>query len=448
MGRHATLGAGISLGALIAAPATAQADDFKVTNLNDSGTGSLREAIDGASDAAGADRVLFKSKLSGAIELEGTPLEVQGGDVKIVGPGARRVTVSAPSGERAFEVRGSLSPPLPYADLDVTISGLTVTDGDARDTADEDGGGLFAIGEVDLTLSRVTITGNTAVDGGGVAMKPYGTYAELVVEDSTISGNSAAAGNGGGILSLGADTRVSNSTISGNEAGNVGGGVAVLNSGSDLDPMFEIRHSTVTSNEADYGGGLAARVSIYVLPYFPGFPVVGTIVAANTGSPNPDLEFGPWNAAFSLVGEVGTADFNDEGGNLVGVDPNLKPLKNNGGPTDTHAFKKSPAKNKVPEGQTPKSDQRGAKRKGKGDIGAYELVKCEGVIVNRVGTAKKDKLRGTKRKDGILGLGGNDKLSGKKGKDGLCGGKGRDKLKGGPGKDKLDGGPGKDREIQ
>jgi hypothetical protein len=48
---------------------------------------------------------------------------------------------------------------------------------------------------------------------------------------------------------------------------------------------------------------------------------------------------------------------------------------------------------------------------GKGDIGAYELVKCQGVIVNRVGTAKKDK------------------------------------LKGGPGEDKLDGGPARTRRF-
>jgi Ca2+-binding RTX toxin-like protein len=111
-------------------------------------------------------------------------------------------------------------------------------------------------------------------------------------------------------------------------------------------------------------------------------------------------------------------------------------LRNNGGPTDTHAFKKSPVRNKVSKSQSEQKDQRGAKRTGKGDIGAYELVKCEGVVVNRVGTGKKDKLRGTNKADGMLGLGGNDKLLGKKGKDGLCGGKGKDKLKGGPGKDK------------
>jgi hypothetical protein len=90
MSGRRTLGAGLSLGALAALPATAQADDFKVTNLKNSGAGSLRTAIDDADDAGGPDRILFKSKLSGAIQLEGMALEVQGGDVRIVGPGARR----------------------------------------------------------------------------------------------------------------------------------------------------------------------------------------------------------------------------------------------------------------------------------------------------------------------------------------------------------------------
>jgi hypothetical protein len=448
MSGRSMLGAGLSLGTLAALPATAQAEDFKVTNLNNSGSGSLRHAIAEAEGAPGADRVLFKSKLSGSIDLEGSPLEVQGGDLKIVGPGARRVTVGAPAEGRTFELRGSIAPPVPYADMDVTISGLTLTGGDARNTSDGDGGAILAIGEVDLTLSQVTITGNTAIDGGGLVLKPYGTYAELIVESSTISGNSAVTGNGGGIYGSGASARVSNSTISGNMAGNLGGGAAVLQVGSNRYPSFEVRNSTVTRNEANYGGGLAASFSPYVPG--PGFPLVGSIVAGNTAPTNPDLDVAnaAWNAAFSLIGEVGSADFNDEGGNLIGADPKLKPLKNNGGPTNTHAFKRSPAKNKLPKAETPKQDQRGAKRKRKGDIGAYELVKCEGVIVNRVGTAKKDRLKGTKRKDGILGLGGNDKLSGKKGKDGLCGGKGKDKLKGGPGKDKLDGGPGKDKEVQ
>jgi hypothetical protein len=113
MSGRSTLGAGLSLGALAALPATAQAEDFKVTNLNNSGSGSLRHAIAEAEGAPGADRVLFKSKLSGSIDLEGSPLEVQGGDLKIVGPGARRVTVGAPAEGRTFELRGSIAPPVP-----------------------------------------------------------------------------------------------------------------------------------------------------------------------------------------------------------------------------------------------------------------------------------------------------------------------------------------------
>jgi hypothetical protein len=448
MSGRSTLGAGLSLGALAALPATTQAEDFKVKNLNNSGSGSLREAILAANADPAADRILFKSKLSGTIQWAVSAPAIEGGDLEIVGPGSRRVRVSAPPGGRTFVARGyQFGAP----DTDVTISGLTLTGGNPVGYATtDDGGAIVAYGDVDLTLSAVTITGNTAPDsGGGVSMQPIGQggSAELVVNNSTISDNSATDANGGGIHSLGANTRVFNSTISGNEAGNFGGGVAADSSGSDLAPSLEVRNSTVTRNRAEYGAGLAARVSPY-WPYPAEFHLVGSIVAGNTAPDNADLEFGPWNASFSLIGEVGTADFDDQGGNLVGADPKLKPLKNNGGPTNTHAFKKSPAKNKLPKSETPKSDQRGAKRKGKGDLGAYELVKCAGVIVNRVGTSNNDKLKGTKKKDGILGLGGNDKLSGKKGRDGLCGGKGRDKLKGGPGKDKLDGGPGKDKEVQ
>jgi Ca2+-binding RTX toxin-like protein len=89
------------------------------------------------------------------------------------------------------------------------------------------------------------------------------------------------------------------------------------------------------------------------------------------------------------------------------------------------------------------TDQRGLPR-GACDIGAYELVFCRKVPVNRIGGPNKDSLTGTAGKDGILGLGGNDKLRGKGGSDGLCGGPGKDVLKGGGAKDRLDGGPGKD----
>jgi hypothetical protein len=407
MSKRIGVGMGISVGAMLAVPATAAAGDFQVTNLNDSGSGSLRQGLIDANTTAGADRVLFRSSLTGTIELQAPSLPAIDESLEIVGPGARRLAVEQPDPEA--DVFGTVG-------AAVGISRLTIRGG-------EDG--ILPSDGSALRLEDVTITG---ADESGIS---------VVDSDVTVVG-SALVGNGEeGMQLINGEATVENSTISGNRT----------EGGFELpDPsQLTLRNSTVTANNSDQGaGGIDAYGSQVALS--------GTIVAQNTGSgPYDDLEDelgSDFGAAFSLVGDPGNSGISNAGGNLLGVDPKLKPLKNNGGPTDTHAFKKSPAKNKLPKGQTPKDDQRGAPRKGKGDIGAYELVKCEGVIVNRVGTGKKDKLKGTKKADGILGLGGNDKLSGKKGKDGLCGGKGMDKLKGGPGKDKLDGGPGKDREIQ
>jgi Ca2+-binding RTX toxin-like protein len=424
-GKRIGAGTGMSLGALLALPAGAQADDFTVTNLNDSGAGSLRDALVEANGNPGADRVLFKSKLSGTIEL-GDRLEVYSTDLEIIGPGARKLTLDAGGDSRVLYASGITT-------FDLTLSGLTLTGG----YASTGGAGIVFSGGGDLMVSRTTITDSHSLSsGGGIAA--FGSESSLIVESSTISGNSAG-GHGGGVYSQYVETSIRNSTISGNSTDGTGGGAVVR--GFYTGPDFEVRNSTVTGNDAVVGGGLAdmANDEASLLR--------GSIVAGNTDDlGTPDLEEGPWAMSFSLIGDTTGAGIEDNGNNLLDVDPKLKPLRNNGGPTNTHAFKKSPAKNAGPS-DAPKSDQRGAKRKNP-DIGAYELVKCEGVIVNRVGTAKKDKLKGTKRKDGILGLGGNDKLQGKKGKDGLCGGKGKDKLKGGPGKDKLDGGPGKDREVQ
>jgi predicted outer membrane repeat protein len=429
MNKRITTGTGVSLGALLALPAAAQAEDFQVTNLNDEGAGSLREAIADANDTPASDRILFGSKLSGTIQIQGTGLYIFGGDLDIVGPGARRVTVR---GDESV-VFGAFANYDGRPPIDVSISGLSITGGQGGGEfgafLGNYAGGVGTYGDVGLTLSRVTIAGNSSPDqGGGIAVETGTQEPSLVVDNSTISGNSADD-DGGGIYFGGGTLSVRTSTISGNSADDDGGGAEVHDDA-------EFRNTTVTDNQAGGSGGGIIEYTGAVLH--------GTIVADNSAPDDPNLDDGPWQTSFSLIGAAPESDFEDLGGNLFDVDPNLKPLANNGGPTDTHAFKKSPAKNAGPD-DAPNSDQRGAPRKGTPDIGAYELAKCKGVIVNRVGTPGKDKLKGTKKKDGILGLGGNDKLTGKKGKDGLCGGQGKDTLKGGPGKDKLSGGPGKDK---
>jgi hypothetical protein len=420
-------GAGVGFGVLLAAPASAHAGDFTVSNLNDSGAGSLREAVeDAAISMDPEDRILFNSKLSGQITLTSGEMEING-PLQILGPGPRRVAVSGNHASRIFNIQTAPGD-------DVGISGLSLID---ADSGTGDGGAIYAY-DADLTLANSTLSGNQAgsqqTDGGGALYLGSGS---ITIRNSTISGNRANQ-IGGGVSTYDSALTIENSTISGNES--TGACCAGAYGGTEV----LVRNSTIANNTAGtFGGGLGVYSADVVLR--------GALIADNSAPEGADLFDDLDNSTFegssNLIEDPGNVDpFGT--GNILGVDPKLKPLKDNGGPTDTHAFKKSPVKNKVPKSETPKSDQRGAKRKGKGDIGAYELVKCEGVIVNRVGTAGKDKLKGTKKKDGILGLGGNDKLKGKKGKDGLCGGSGKDKLIGGPGKDKLNGGPGKDKEIQ
>ena len=85
--RRLAAGAGLGIGAALGASASAQAADFTVTNLADSGPGSLRQAILDSNGAPGADRVLFKSGLSGTVSLTGGELSITG-PLDVIGPGA------------------------------------------------------------------------------------------------------------------------------------------------------------------------------------------------------------------------------------------------------------------------------------------------------------------------------------------------------------------------
>src|SRR5439155_22171585 len=123
---------------------------------------------------------------------------------------------------------------------------------------------------------------------------------------------------------------------------------------------------------------------------------------------------------------------------LAGGDPMISLLSRNGGPTLTSTLLAgSPAIN-AGNPATPGSgggacepaDQRGVPRSlgGRCDIGAYELTKCQGALVDVVGSSGADTLTGASGRDGVLGLGGNDTLHGLGGDDGLCGGPGSDLL--------------------
>ena len=116
-------GAALALGAL-AAGMPAGAATFNVTNLDDAGAGSLRQAILDANTAAGLDDITFQAGLTGTIILTSGELYISD-SVSIQGPGAAVVAVNGNGGTRVFYLyNGS-------ALLDISISGLTITNGSA-----------------------------------------------------------------------------------------------------------------------------------------------------------------------------------------------------------------------------------------------------------------------------------------------------------------------------
>lgn len=119
------------------------------------------------------------------------------------------------------------------------IHNATITGGSSAD-----GGGIYANGS-QLILSNTTISGNSAhYDGGGI----YGFSSRLTVSNTTITGNSASSGFGGGIGAWDSTTSLTTSTVSGNSAGTVGGGVYSRG-------RLTIRDTTISENSAAGSGG-------------------------------------------------------------------------------------------------------------------------------------------------------------------------------------------------
>jgi hypothetical protein len=345
---------------------------FIVTNLNDGGAGSLRQAITAANAAADADTITFAAGLTGTINLTVAGLDDTnaGGDldilnpVSIQGPGANVLKVNQTvANERVFEVR-------PGAGASVSISGLTISGGNG---ANGSGAGVHLATAATLTLSAVEVTGNSTSNGFGGGVDEDLDGSVLTIINSTIANNSTLNANGGGIEIVLGSAAITNSTISGNTAGGaVGGGVR--NSGGNL----TISNSTITGNSAPTGAGISIGGGATVT-------LSSTIVAGNKPAAAGDvagtvLATSDHNLIGVDTGLLGIT--NGVNGNLVGtaatpINPLLGPLQLNGGPTRTHALLAgSPALDNGSD-SADFSDQRGfpfLRLAGAGvDIGAFEV---------------------------------------------------------------------------
>ena len=210
---------------------------FTVTNLNDGGPGSLRQAVLDANAAAGADVVDFA--VTGSITL--TTGEIAIADsLQIDGPGAADLLVGGNNASRVFYINDAADA------IDVTISGITVRQGDATF-----GGGILVEDEA-LTLDGVTIAANTGSVGAGVCAR---RVASLTIRNSSFVFNESI--QGGGLLVEDAKglTLIQDSGFGSNEG--IGG--AIFIDGPDAETRIE--RTTITNNNAASGTGGGIYVS-------------------------------------------------------------------------------------------------------------------------------------------------------------------------------------------
>jgi len=342
---------GTCLSALCLIALSTQAATITITNTNDSGGGSLRQAI---ADAHNGDTVDFG--VTGTITLTTGKLLVDK-SITVHGPGSDHLTVDGNFVDPVFYVSGGVT---------ATIAGLTIANGNAQFHDSTNGGGIYN-DHATLAVDKCTVSGNYAGFGGGGVYNSSGT---LTLTNSTVTGNWAAApysiGSGGGIYNEAGTLTVSNCTISGN------GGFAYTRFGGGIynGGTLTITNSTVSGNAAEWAGGI-----------FNG----GTLTIRNT-----ILKSGYWGQNLVNSGTITSNGYNlsddDGGGSLaamgdrINTDPMLGPLQDNGGPIFTHELLAgSPAVDAGDPSFTPPPDydQRGSGFQrvvnGRVDIGAFEV---------------------------------------------------------------------------
>lgn len=384
-----------------------------VTNTSDGAApgpaGSLRRAI---SDAVAGDTINFNIPATDpgcsggvcTITLTNGELVVDK-SLTIQGPGAPLLRISGNDASRVFFINQSGT---------VTLSGLTITEGNGTGNTIGFGGGVLSLGGVlnlndcvvtentippigpnqstgagiaaafgSLNLTRTTVSDNTSTEAGGI----YAQDETTVVSDSTISGNSGPDGEGLRNSASGSNTTMMliNSTVSGNTSTNFNSAIR-SHASNGFTSTVDLINCTVTNNSTTNAGQNGA---IWLQPGTGTHSVTltNTIVSGNTSGGAPhDIE-GTVDAAssFNLIGTGGGLT-DGVNGNIVGVhDPVIGALANNGGDTETHALLAgSPAINAVSGANCPPPDEdqreEGRPVGGLCDIGAYESECGNGVI--------------------------------------------------------------------
>jgi hypothetical protein len=283
----------------------------KVTNTDDSGPGSLRQAI---ADAPDGSVIQFDASIAGkTIVTDGL---FPKNHITIEGPLPAGITISGGLRAIVFAVGDG---------ADVTLRNLSIVDG-----RNGIGGGIDVL-RARLLLDHVLVANNEAVEDGGGIMAA--DNAILTVVNSTISGNVAPNRGGAIVVSDESDVTIRNSTIANNTSAPLTGAIAADAS------RLSIRNTILGNFETGGNCNFAQDVAV-------------TFVGTNLSD---DITCG--SSGVTL-------------GNAL-----LKPLANNGGPTRTHAIDIASAAVDAGTLCTESTDQRYVARPAgtSCDVGAFEF---------------------------------------------------------------------------
>ena len=227
---------------------------FTVTNLNDAGDGSLREAVSLANSNSGADEIVFSETVAGTIELTSGELEVTD-ELTITGPDQDNLTLDAQHNSRVINFTAATG--------DLTIGELTLTNGQTREDAvdfndtSQSGGGIRFVSSGVLTLTNSQVSDNQTLGdraGGGGIFADAGTV-NLI--DSTVLFNQAVGyrAEGGGIFSETGSISLTNSQVLFNQSIRESGGGIFSSEGSISLIGSSVRDNTAAGD----GGGIYSR---------------------------------------------------------------------------------------------------------------------------------------------------------------------------------------------
>lgn len=361
----------------------ASATTFVVTNLNDPGAGSLREAIDNSNLSPGPDKIVFSEGLIGTIVPNLGDYFI-GDDVEIIGPGPDKITIDADDKSGIFFISDGID----ETSKIIKISGLRLINGTRVGH-----GGIIANfenltvencefihgdstivsgGAIDntrlLTIKSCLFENNRALSDQGGAIFNESLGIILAIEDSEFRNNKAAYGgaiqnNGSTINHIrntlfsgntstgsagairneqGTIKEISNCTFYNNSNSGVDSGGAIAN---NLGLIEKIINCTFGHNSSDYGGGAISDGGVTNIS-FTTFAdnQAGTGGAIEGGSStrirNSILAFNTPDNCIGTISDFGGNYSNDSSCGFFGDNSEiiLGPLMDNGGPTETMAL--------------------------------------------------------------------------------------------------------------